>query len=174
MAKKADPNEKWWHKKPKEKATAQRIVALDKLRKKKEEDSKKAKEKADQAKRELILGMMHSLKTQVIEHDGYVVRVSQAKPMVYDDDAIIAELTSKQRRMVTRETLDLNELPPAIRKKILESLTPTQRQAITTVTLDYEKLLEAVQAKEIDPRMVAKHSEQRENAPYISASGPKG
>lgn len=167
-------DKKWWEQKPAEEVTTDRIVSLDKLRKKKEAAARDMNAKAHELKQTIIVAMMNGLKTRVIEADGWSVRVSQAEVLEYDDDAILSELSLKQRRLVTQEMIDLNELTPAVRKKIVDALTPAQRRAVTKVALDYEKLSQAVQTGEVDRRMVAKHTEIRQNAPYISASGPKG
>ena len=153
--------------------TTERIISLDKLRKKGEEELKAQEKKVTTLKQTIIVGMMQGLKTRVIEHNGYTVRVAQAEPVHYDDSGILSELSPRQKRSVTKEMVDLNGLPLAVRKKILASLTIQQRREVTTVVLDYDLLSSQVQNGAIPVELVAKHTEVKPSAPYISSSGAK-
>jgi len=164
---------KWWQEKPAENVTTERIISLDKLRKKQEEELKEREKKVTVLKQTIIVGMMQGLKTRVIEHNGYTVRVAQAEPVRYDDNGILGELSVRQKRLVTKEMVVLNKLPISTRKKILESLTTQQRREVTTVVLDHDLLSSQVQNGKIDVELVAKHTEVKPSAPYISSSGAK-
>jgi len=166
-------DKKWWQEKPAEKVTTEHIISLDKLRRQREAALKEQEKRVTDLKQRIIVGMMQGLKTRVIEHNGYTVRVAQAEPVKYDDNGILANLSARQKRLVTKEMVDLNGLPLAVRKKILESLTAQQRREVTTVVLDHDLLSSQVQNGAIPVELVAKHTEVKPSAPYISSSGAK-
>lgn len=133
----------------------------------KESRFKKAKEKAKEA---LTAEFIRRGTKGLTSASGTVVTFVQAEKLVYDGDNLYADLKPKQRRAVYEENIDLNALSAEARKRVIAALSAEERKAVTTYVLNVDKLSDEVQAGRIDAKLIAKHSEIKKNAPYVSVS----
>lgn len=102
--------------------------------------------------------------------NGTTVTRVQSEGVEYDSEGLYADLTPKQRREVYEDNINLNALPRAKRKAIIEALTKEERKEVTTHVLDVDNLSAAVQKGDIPAKTVAKHSKIKVGSPYIRVS----
>jgi hypothetical protein len=120
-----------------------------------------------------VIAEMQLRGTRAIEHDGTRVTLVAPERVSYDEPGLFSILTPAQRRRVFIENIDLNALPAATRKKIIEVVPKRQRADVTTRSLDLTALSLATQAGEIDQEMVASVSEVVPSKPYYRTSEVK-
>lgn len=106
--------------------------------------------------------------------EGLKITRVQNSSIVYDGDALWADLTARQRPLAYKRTFNLSALPAerrtALMHAIRETMTPAEISMCTDNVLDVGLLSEAVQAGKIDAKIVARHAEEKFSAPYIRVS----
>lgn len=162
--------------KPKRRSLAEifALAAQYELAQKSEIQAKKDKAAAQKG---VIEGVMEQRKLRNLSSDKYGrptnITIVQAEHTVYDDEGLYSALKPSQRRECFDRNVNLNELSAEARRKVLEVLTKDELDAVTTYSLNVERLSLAVQAKKISVKLVAKFSEIKKNAPYISITHTK-
>lgn len=134
--------------------------------------------RAKKTKKELgdnIAGELLARKTKSLTHsDGTTVTRVQSTNIVINDATLYGDLTPAQRRKVYRRSLDISALPAAAQKAIVEALREHKASKAVKHTLDHTALAAEVQAGNIEPEIVAAHSNIVENAPYVRISHGTG
>jgi hypothetical protein len=102
------------------------------------------------------------------------ITVVQAEHVEYDEDRLWKTFTPAQRRESFDSLVNLNALPLATRKAIIEMVPRDELKAVSSRRLNVERMSQAVQAGKIDAKVIAPFSEIVKNEPYISISHGKG
>lgn len=151
---------------------AKLFALADKYEESHREEGTAKKSKAESAK--AIIGELLTRGVSAIESKefGGFTRITVVQPekVEYDRDAIWQALTVKQRREAFDAFVNLNALPAAARKRVMEVLTKEERTAVTTHELNTERLAQAVQDNKIEAKVVADNSRVVKIAPSIRIS----
>lgn len=119
-----------------------------------------------------IVAELQRRKVKSLTASGSLTKVTLVAPetVVYDDDAIWAELTPAKRRLVFDRQINLSALPKDVQVELLKSLTASQRKKVVSHRLNVDRLAEAVQDGKVPVELVSEHSEIKASSPYISVS----
>jgi hypothetical protein len=141
-------------------------------------DAATAEATKKKSKDQLIAELHERRKVRAVESAEYgrFTRITVVTPesVEYDGPALYKDCTPAQRREAFDRNVNLNALSPDARKRVLAVLTKEELRAVTTNTLNVDRLSAAVQAQKVPAELVAKHSEIKKKAPYISISHGSG
>jgi hypothetical protein len=119
-----------------------------------------------------LLGQLALRKAdQVHIGDVTITRAQATAGITYEQAGLLKALKPSQRKVITRESIDLNRLPIEVRQRLEATLSKEERSAIATVSLDVEALKTEIEAGRIDAALVETFTRKQERAPYVVVTG---
>lgn len=131
----------------------------------------------DRAKTRILTEMARrDAKTITQDSTGLRITRTQAETVIYDQEGIRLDTKIKAaiRRRIFRRSWNFamltKERQAEVQAAIIAMLTPAERRACTVWTLDVDAMSREVQAGDLDPKLIAPHSEIKKSAAYVTIS----